>query len=92
MARTSARSWATGAIAPPDQRPSQIRPVFDQGDQLRASTGLPLLGVVSLVLSDTDRRRRRRGNLRFAGASGALVSLFAFGMIAMALLAQRAAG
>ncbi|MFO1292798.1 MAG: XrtA system polysaccharide chain length determinant [Rubrivivax sp.] len=71
---------------------SQIRPVFDQGDQLRASTGLPLLGVVSLVLSDTDRRRRRRGNLRFAGASGALVSLFALGMIAMALLAQRAAG
>jgi len=71
---------------------SQIRPVFDQGDQLRASTGLPLLGVVSLVLSDTDRRRRRRGNLRFAGASGALVSLFALGMIAMALFAQRAAG
>ena len=71
---------------------SQLRPVFNEGDELRTRTGLPLLGVVSMVLSETDRRRMRQGHLRFAGASGALVGLFAVGMIAMALLAQRAAG
>jgi hypothetical protein len=71
---------------------SQLRPIFSDGDELRAKTGLPLLGVVSLVMSDVDRRRLRMGHLRFAGASGGLVGLFALGMVAMALLAQRAAG
>jgi hypothetical protein len=40
-------------------------------------------------MTDTDRRRERMGLIRFAGASGGLVGLFALGMLAMALLAQR---
>jgi polysaccharide chain length determinant protein (PEP-CTERM system associated) len=68
---------------------SQLRPVYSDGAELRAKTGLPLLGVVSLVMSDADRRRDRLGTLRFFGASGGLVGLFVLGMVAMALLAQR---
>lgn len=68
---------------------SQLRPVYSDGAELRTKTGLPLLGVVSLVMSDLDRRRERLGTLRFFGASGGLVGLFVLGMVAMALLAQR---
>ncbi|ODV12157.1 MAG: chain length-determining protein [Rubrivivax sp. SCN 70-15] len=68
---------------------SQLRPVYSDGAELRTKTGLPLLGVVSLVMSDADRRRDRLGTLRFFGASGGLVGLFVLGMVAMALLAQR---
>ena len=68
---------------------SQLRPAFADGDELRNRTGLPLLGVVSLLMSDADRRRERRAWLRFGGAFGSLVGLFALGMVAMALIAQR---
>jgi polysaccharide chain length determinant protein (PEP-CTERM system associated) len=69
---------------------SQIRPVFGDGDELRTRTGLPLLGVVSLAMSEAERGRERLGTLRFLGASGGLVGLFVLGMVAMAILAQRA--
>jgi len=69
---------------------SQLRPVYSDGAELRVKTGLPLLGVVSLVMSDTDRRRERLGTMRFVGASGGLVGLFVLGIIMMAMLAQRA--
>lgn len=68
---------------------SQLRPAFSDADELRTKTGLPLLGVVSLVMSDVDRRRERMGMLRFAGASGGLVGLFLLGIVALAILAQR---
>ncbi len=68
---------------------SQLRPVFRDGAELRAVTGLPLLGVVSLVISDFDRRRERVSKLRFVGASGGLVGLFVLGVVAMAILARR---
>ncbi|MBK1612252.1 chain length-determining protein [Rubrivivax gelatinosus] len=71
---------------------SQLRPVYNDATELRTKTGLPLLGVVSLVMSDDDRRRERKMTLRFVGASGGLVGLFVLGIVAVALLAQRAAG
>ncbi|MBG6080372.1 XrtA system polysaccharide chain length determinant [Rubrivivax gelatinosus] len=70
---------------------SQLRPVYNDAIELRSKTGLPLLGVVSLVLSEDERRRERAMTLRFVGASGGLVGLYAIGIVAMALLAQRAA-
>ena len=69
---------------------SQLRPVYSDGNELRTKTGLPLLGVVSLALSDDDRRRERMSNIRFFGASGGLFGMFLLGMVAMAILAQRA--
>ena len=65
---------------------SQLRPTFDSPDDLRAKTGLPLLGVVSLLIDDRQRRRARVGLLRFASASGSLLLLFAAGIVLLALL------
>lgn len=70
---------------------SQLRPVYNDATELRSKTGLPLLGVVSLVLSDEQRRRERVSTLRFVGASGGLVGLYVIGIVAVALMAQRAA-
>jgi polysaccharide chain length determinant protein (PEP-CTERM system associated) len=70
---------------------SQLRPVYDDANELRAKTGLPLLGVVSIVLSDIDRRRERMGLIRFMSASGSLVGLFVAGLIAMSLMGRYSA-
>jgi polysaccharide chain length determinant protein (PEP-CTERM system associated) len=68
---------------------SQLRPAFHDVNDLRQKTGLPLLGVVSVVLADDERRRERMDRLRFFGASGMLVLLFGAGLAAMAVLAGR---
>jgi len=67
---------------------SQLRPVFDGAMDLRLKTGLPLLGVVSAVLSDEDRRRSRLSLLRFYGVSGSLVGVFVLGLIAMSIVSR----
>jgi polysaccharide chain length determinant protein (PEP-CTERM system associated) len=68
---------------------SQLRPVFHDPSELRAKTQLPLLGIVSTVMSDVSRRRRRMELVKFWSASGSLVALFIAGMVLMALMAQR---
>jgi polysaccharide chain length determinant protein (PEP-CTERM system associated) len=65
---------------------SQLRPTFGHPDDMRAGTGLPLLGVVSAVVSDVERRRERASMFRFVAAFGSLVGLFAAGMIALVAL------
>lgn len=65
---------------------SQLRPTFADGNELRAKTGLPLLGVVTALTSDEDRRRDRVSLFRFVTASGGLVGLFIAGLIAMTLM------
>lgn len=67
---------------------SQLRPTFETADELRVKTGLPLLGVVSLALSDMDRRRERQGLVRFGAGAGGLVALFVAGMVAMTLVSR----
>lgn len=68
---------------------SQLRPAFYDVTDLRQKTGLPLLGVVSVVLGDAERRRERMDRLRFFGASGSLVLLFGAGLAVMAVMAGR---
>ena len=65
---------------------SQIRPVFYDPSELRAKTGLPLLGVVSLRVDDTVRRKDRGSLIRFASASLGLVGLFAVGLAVTAAM------
>ena len=67
---------------------SQLRPVYMDANDLRAKTGLPVLGVVSVVLNDLDRHRERMSLYRFVGASGGLVGVFAIGLAAMTILAR----
>lgn len=67
---------------------SQMRPTFASGEDLRKTTGLPLLGVVTILTTDEDRRRDRVSLFRFVAASGGLVGLFAAGLITMTLLSR----
>lgn len=67
---------------------SQLRPTFDDASELRSKTGLPLLGVVTMVMSDVDRRMERMGTIRFVTATGSLVGLFIAGLIAMSLMGR----
>jgi polysaccharide chain length determinant protein (PEP-CTERM system associated) len=67
---------------------SQVRPTFAHGDELRLKTGLPLLGVVTMLVSDVDRRRDRLSMVRFVAASGGLVALFLAGLIAMSVMSR----
>jgi polysaccharide chain length determinant protein (PEP-CTERM system associated) len=62
---------------------SQLRPTFSDADELRIKTGMPLLGVVTLLTTDNDRRMQRMGLFRYIAASGGLVGLFIAGLIAM---------
>lgn len=65
---------------------SQVRPTFGDANELRLKTGLPLLGVVTAIVSDTERRRERSNLFRWFTASGGLVGLFIAGMVAMVVM------
>lgn len=67
---------------------SQLRPTFTSGEDLRKATGLPLLGVVTILTTDEDRHHDRVSLFRFVAASGGLVGLFAAGLIAMTLMSK----
>jgi polysaccharide chain length determinant protein (PEP-CTERM system associated) len=67
---------------------SQLRPTFPDAESLRSRTGLPLLGVVTMLVSDEERRRERGSLIRFVSASGGLVGLFVAGLIAMTLMGR----
>jgi hypothetical protein len=71
---------------------SQLRPVYNDAQELRTKTGLPLLGVVSMILSDEDRKRERMGRLRFYAGTGGLLASFVLAMITVSILAARQAG
>ncbi|MEO5698218.1 MAG: XrtA system polysaccharide chain length determinant [Burkholderiaceae bacterium] len=65
---------------------SQLRPVFHKASELREKFDLPLLGVVSMVLSDTEKRRERVNLARFMVASGMLIGGFAVVLIATSIV------
>ena len=56
---------------------NQLHPVFLNSRAVTAATGVPVLGVVSLLLSPQDLRAKRRGHLRFAMAIGLMILSFA---------------
>ncbi|MDP2004480.1 MAG: GNVR domain-containing protein [Rubrivivax sp.] len=62
---------------------SQLRPTFSDADQLRLATGLPLLGIVTMLTTDVDRRRQRASLFRFMAATGGLIGLFIAGLLFM---------
>ena len=68
---------------------SQLRPVFHRASELRTKFELPLLGVVSLIQTDVERRRERLDLIRFSAAGISLVALFVAGMVAMSMMAGR---
>ena len=68
---------------------SQLRPVFHSLSELRAKVEFPMLGVVSMVATDTDVRREKVDLLRFLLSSGGLIGIFVVTLITMSAIAAR---
>ncbi len=71
---------------------SQLRPVYNDAQELRNLTDLPLLGVVSMILTDAERRSERNNRLRFYFGTGGLIFLFLITMVTLSILAARQVG
>ena len=69
---------------------SQWRAVFYDARSLKDVVGLPLLGVVTLVMSQEDVRREKDDLKRYWLASGGLVGVFAAGMIVLSFVSNQA--
>lgn len=65
---------------------SQLRPVFHDARTLRNVIDLPLLGAVTLVLSDPAKRKLRLNNQKFSIALGTLIISFSLLIGAMAFI------
>lgn len=71
---------------------AQLRPVFYDSHELRAKTELPILGVVSRLVSDAERRRTRNDRLRVAAAGGGLLLMYGVAAAALAIMSSRQLG
>jgi polysaccharide chain length determinant protein (PEP-CTERM system associated) len=69
---------------------SQLWPTFFDLRSLRDTSGLPVLGTVSMVISESQRRRERRGFIGFLAGTFAFVASYATGLLALFLLTTRA--
>lgn len=69
---------------------SQLRAVFYDARSLKDAVGLPLLGVVTLVMSQEDIHREKDDLKRYLLASGGLVGVFAAGMIVLSFVSKQA--
>jgi len=69
---------------------SQVWPTFFDARSLRESTGLPVLGSVSLIASDAQKRKERRGLIGFVSGLVAFLGSFGAGLLALFLLSTRA--
>jgi len=69
---------------------SQLRAVFYDAQSMSETLGVPLLGVVSLVMDQGQAQRRKTELKRFAGATTALVGVFGAGMLALFLMSRQA--
>lgn len=68
---------------------SQLRAVFYDARSLRDAVGLPLLGVVTLVMDEGSVRQEKSDLKKFLGASGGLVAIFIAGMIVFSMMSGR---
>jgi len=67
----------------------EVRPAFYDGRSLSEATGLPILGAVSLILSDARKKQERSGFLKFFTGAGALVGIYAVGFVALSFFGAR---
>lgn len=68
---------------------SQLRPVFHDADDLRARVELPILGVVTRLVTEADRARQRVDLIRFSAGAGGLLVVFAIALTALAVQLSR---
>ena len=70
---------------------SQLRPVFFDGKALRDGTGLPVLGIVSLIPNEARQKKERTSLIRFLLAAAALLVTYAGGIAVLTFLSYSAA-
>jgi hypothetical protein len=68
---------------------SQIWPTFFDLRSLRESTQLPVLGAVTMIVGDAQKRRERRGLYGFIAGVLAFLGSYGAGMLAIFLLTTR---
>ncbi len=68
---------------------SQLRPVFFDPNELRNKTELPILGVVSRIMSDAELRKRRVDRVRVVAAASGLVLMYGLAMAVLFVLQAR---
>lgn len=68
---------------------SQLRPVFHDTNDLRARVELPILGVVTRLVTDADRARQRVDLIRFSAGAGGLLVMFAVALTVLAVQLSR---
>jgi len=68
---------------------SQLRPVFHDANDLRARVELPILGVVTRLVTDADRARQRVDLIRFSAGAGGLLAMFAIALTVLAVQLSR---
>jgi polysaccharide chain length determinant protein (PEP-CTERM system associated) len=71
---------------------SQLRPVFFDANEMRQKLEIPLLGVVSRVVSPAELRQARAGTIRFMLGSGGLLASFVVLFVILSIMAARRAG
>lgn len=68
---------------------SQLRPVFHDANDLRVRVELPILGVVTRLVTDADRARQRVDLIRFSAGAGGLMAMFAVALTVLAVQLSR---
>ncbi|HEY1132804.1 MAG TPA: XrtA system polysaccharide chain length determinant [Roseateles sp.] len=68
---------------------SQLRPVFHDANDLRTRVELPILGVVTRLVTDADRARQRVDLVRFSAGAGGLLVMFAVALTVLAVQLSR---
>ena len=68
----------------------ELRPTFYDRKSLSDAVSLPILGTVSMVLSDLKARDERKSTLLFMSGFGLLVIIYLAGFIAFTMLTARA--
>ncbi len=69
----------------------ELRPTFYDRKALSDAVGLPILGTVSMVLSDLKTNQERKSTILFASGLGALILAYLTGFIVFAMFSARAA-
>ena len=69
---------------------SQLWPTFFDVRSIREATGLPVLGTVSMIVGERQKRRERRGLIGFVSGVLALVGSYGAGLLVIFLLTTRA--
>lgn len=68
---------------------SQVWPTFSDVGMLREATGLPVLGTVSMIVGEAQKRREWRALMGFLSAFITLLGSFGAGLIGFFLLSAR---